>query len=158
MGMRMFIVSMKTTRSRLLGTLLVTALLLVTVAALCWKPGAATMATPAAADTDEARRACLQALGYELADTPAQVREILLPAEFDEAFTAYNALQQECGNDLTPYRGERVKCWTYTVTNYPGEDAVVANLYVYKDTVVGGDVSSTAQEGFSHGLKALQIG
>lgn len=151
----MFIVSMKTTRSHVIGAVLVSVLLLVTVTALSWKPGAGAMASPATVAQEDDRRAYLQGLGYELDDAAPKVREILIPAAFDEAFTAYNALQQACGMDLTDYRGRRVKCWTYTVTNYPGTDTVVANLYVYKDKVVGGDVSSTAQGGFSHGLRPM---
>ena len=157
MGTRMFIVSMKTTRSHIMGAVVVSALLLTTVVSLCWKPGTGTMAQPqpVSASQEDGRRAYLQELGYEPDAAEPQVREILIPAEFDEAFSAYNALQQACGMDLTDYRGKRVKCWTYKVTNYPGEDTVVANLYVYKDKVVGGDISSTAQDGFSHGLKAM---
>ncbi len=151
----MFIVSMKTTRSHVMGTVLVSALLLATVVSLCWKPGTGAMAQPVAASQEDGRRAYLQELGYEPDKAEPQVREILIPTEFDEAFSSYNALQQENGMDLTAYRGKRVKCWTYKVTNYPGEDTVVANLYVYKDKVVGGDISSTAQNGFSHGLKAM---
>ncbi len=151
----MFVVSMKTTRSHILVGVLLSVLLLVTMAALCWQPGADAMTQPVVASRDDDRRGYLQGLGYELDEQAPDVREILIPVEFDETFTAYNALQQACGMDLTDYRGERVKCWTYTVTNYPSEDAVVANLYVYKDKVVGGDISSTAQDGFSHGLKAM---
>ena len=84
-----------------------------------------------------------------------EVREVLIPAEFDESFTAYNALQQEAGMDLSPCRGKRVKCWTYTVTNYPGDDTVQAHLYVYRDTVVGGDISSTRQDGVRQGLRPM---
>lgn len=54
--------------------------------------------------------------------------------------------------DLEPYHGKRVKCWTYTVLNYPGENGVLAHLYIYKDKIVGGDISSTALDGFMHGL------
>lgn len=75
--------------------------------------------------------------------------------EFDEVFTQYNDLQKTAGMDLEPYHGKRVKCWTYTVLNYPGEEGVLAHLYIYKDKIVGGDVSSTALDGFMHGLTKL---
>lgn len=103
------------------------------------------------------RRTYLTELGYELSPQPGQVQEVLLPVEFDEVFAAYNAMQQAEGMDLSPYRGERVKCWSYGITNYPGEASVLAHLYVYKDRIIGGDVSATAQGGFSHGLRGLSL-
>ncbi len=147
----MFVCSMKTTRPRLVGGGLVAALLLTVLVALSGGRGAVATGAPVAAD-DAARQQVLASLGYAVLPNRCEVREILIPAESDETFAAYNALQTAAGYDLTAYCGRRVKCWTYTVTNYPGEDAVEAHLYIYKDTVVGGDISSTAQDGFSHGL------
>ena len=58
--------------------------------------------------------------------------------------------------DLQPYHGKRLKCWTYAVTNHPSGDNVLAHLYMYKDSIVGGDICSTAADGFMHGLQKLQ--
>lgn len=150
----MFVVSMKTTRPRVIAVCAVAALLLVTVVTLSGQ-GAVATAAPVAAD-DAARQQFLHELGYEVIPDKCEVREILIPAESDPAFAAYNALQQAAGGDLTEYSGRRVKCWTYTVTNYPGEESVQAHLYTYKDKIIGGDISSTAQGGFSHGLKPMR--
>ncbi len=145
----MFVVSVKTGRVRLLaGAMAVIALLAVVATARTVTPAGATVSD------DAARRSFLQQLGYEAAADEAAVREITIPTEPDEAYTAYQALQQAAGYDLTPYRGRRVKCWQYTVTNYPGHQQVEANLYIYDDKVIGGDISSTAG-GFSHGLTPL---
>ncbi len=148
----MFVFSMKTTRVKILGSVLLVAVLLV-LAVLSRSQAVPSGTTPVAAD-DAARRAVLSSLGYEVLPEHTEVREILIPAAADEAFTAYNELQKAAGYDLTEYSGRRVKCWTYTVTNYPGEESVEAHLYMYKDKVIGGDISSTAQDGFSHGLTA----
>lgn len=153
----MFVVSFKTTHLQLVASATAAAILLVSVLTL-GGGSRATVGAMASAEDDGARRAALQAMGYEVSSSQAQVREILLPADTDETFSAYNLLQTEAGYDLSPYRGRRVKCWTYTVTNYPGEQAVQANLYVYKDKIIGGDVSSVLQGGFSHGLKPLTAG
>lgn len=152
----MFVLSMKTTRPRLIAVCAVAALLLVTVVSLSGQNAAVATAAPMAAD-DAARQQFLAELGYEVIPDKSEVREILIPVESDPAFAAYNALQQEAGGDLTDYCGKRVKCWTYTVTNYPGEESVQAHLYTYKDKIIGGDISSTAQDGFSHGLKSLSM-
>lgn len=150
----MFVVSMKTTRPRIVAVCAVLALLLVTVVSLSGQNAAVATAAPVAAD-DVARRQFLAELGYEVIPDKSEVREILIPAESDPVFAAYNALQKEAGGDLTDYCGKRVKCWTYTVTNYPGEESVQAHLVTYKDKVIGGDISSVAQGGFSHGLKPM---
>ncbi len=156
----MFVVSMKTTRPRVIVSLAVAAVLLATVVVLARSPAGqgAAAAAPIPAAGEEQRRAYLTGLGYELSPEAPEVQEVLIPADFDEEAAAYNALQQQAGMDLTAYRGRRVKCWTYTVTNYPGEDTVQAHLYVCRDRVIGGDISSTKQDGFRHGLLALTPG
>ena len=150
----MFVLSMKTTRPRIVAVCVVAAALLVTVVSLSGRASVTTAATVAADDT--ARQQYLTQLGYEVIPNKSEVREILIPAESDPAFAAYNALQQEAGGDLTDYCGKRVKCWTYTVTNYPGEESVQAHLIVYKDNIIGGDISAVEQGGFSHGLKPMR--
>lgn len=150
----MFVFSMKTTRSRLFSTVAIVALLLVTMLCLSGQQTAVATAAPVAAD-DTARQQYLAQLGYEVLPDKSEVREILIPVQTDEAFVAYNQLQLEAGYDLTEYSGKRVKRWTYTVTNYPAEDAVHAHLYIYKDKIIGGDIASVAQDGFCHGLKPM---
>ena len=44
------------------------------------------------------------------------------------------------------------------MTNYPGDQPVQAHLFVYKEQVIGGDISATVQNGFSHGLTPLTVG
>lgn len=153
----MFVLSMKTTKPRIFTVVALVALLLVTMLSLSGQQAAVATAAPVAAD-DAARQQYLAQLGYEVLPDKSEVREILIPAQEDEAFTAYNQLQLEAGQDLTAYSGKRVKCWTYTVTNYPTEDTVQAHLYIYKDKVIGGDIASTAQDGFCHGLKPMSVG
>ena len=149
----MFVVSMKTTRPRLGVSVAVVGLLLVTVFTLAGRQDALRAQAAATGSDDDRRVAYLQELGYTVDPQPVSVQEIPIPAESDPVFAAYNAMQQQAGQDLTPYAGCRVKCWTYTVKDYPGQTAVQAHLYVYKDRVIGGDISSTEQGGFSHGLR-----
>ena len=78
--------------------------------------------------------------------------EVIIPAEFDDAYEMYNGIQKSQNLDLLPYAGKRAKRWTYTVNNYPGyEDRkgiVQANLLVYEGAVIGGDICSVELEGF----------
>jgi hypothetical protein len=151
----MFVCSVKTSRRQLLALLGCVVLLIVLLAvAVALPAGSQAKATATVADTDE-RRAYLTALGYELDLQYEEVREVLIPDEFDEVFTQYNQLQQAAEMDFSPYHGKRVKCWTYRVTNHPEGGEVLAHLYVYKDKIVGGDVSSTSLGGFMTALVPL---
>ncbi len=148
----MFVVAMKTTRKQLTAACVVVGLMVAFAFGMARqdRPAAQTGAT--AGD----RVGYLAALGYEVDPQWTGVREVQIPAAFDKALTAYNEIQQDAGYDLSPYRGYRVKCWTYTVRNYPGEDGVQANVYEYDGQVIGGDIASAQADGFCHGLLPLQ--
>ena len=68
----------------------------------------------------------------------------------------YNRIQQSCGFDLTSYRGKKVTLYTYTVTNYPGQADVRCDLLVHRNKVIGGNLYTTAIDGFMHGLKPAE--
>lgn len=102
---------------------------------------------------DEAGRiAFLGQFGWEVEKEPVSVREVCLPDDMEGSFAEYNAIQIRQGFDLTGFCGQRVKLWTYSVTNYPAEGRVVANLLIAGGRVIGGDISSTRTDGFSHGF------
>lgn len=93
----------------------------------------------------------LSQFGWEVEQDPVEVREVIIPAEFDAAYEQYNKLQQEHGLDLSKYCGKRAKRWTYEVKNYPryeGSDLVQANIFVLDGVVIGGDICSLETNGF----------
>ena len=102
--------------------------------------------------TNEERVELLKNLGWEVKADPSAVEEVVIPQTFDDVYGQYNELQTEQGLDLTKYQGKTVKRYTYQVTNYPGEGSVNANLLIYKNRLIGGDVCSTQFQGFMHGL------
>lgn len=104
------------------------------------------------AATNEERVRYLTAFGWELAEDPYEVAEVIIPEKFGEVYEQYNSIQKAQGFDLEKYKGKRVKRWTYQVTNYPDNPDVVANLLIYNDEVIGGDVCSVALDGFMHGF------
>ena len=154
----MFVFSVKTSKKQLLSMLLcVVMLIAILIVIVAWpEGGAAQTFQPVAAKDDTERIAFLRNMGYEVTPQYVEVKEVLIPDEFDDVFAGYNDLQLSAGMDLEPYHGKRVKCWTYEILNYPGEETVLAHLYIYKDKVVGGDIASTALDGFMHGLTKLQ--
>ncbi len=106
-----------------------------------------------AADKEE-RLYFVSQFGWAVNEEPAEVREIVIPDEFDAVYENYNKIQKEQGLDLEPFKGKRVKRWTYIITNYPGysegDDCVRINLLVFDGRVVGGDVCSVELDGFMH--------
>lgn len=95
----------------------------------------------------------LSDLGWEVDEEPIDEKQIVIPTEFDEIYADYNDLQEQQGFDLSKYSGMELTEFTYNVVNYPVDDEVQAVLYIYDGKVVGGDIHSTALDGFMHGLK-----
>lgn len=156
----MLIVTAKVPRRKLAFGVALAALACCCAVALNLGGGAASRETAAAAvpdpkrvKTNEDRVEYLQAYGWEVNEEPLATQEMLIPEEMDESYDEYLALQSEQGFDLSEYAGKRVKRYTYEITNYPtGEVGVQANLLIYKNTVVGGEVLSPQLDGFLHGL------
>ena len=129
--------------------------ILMAAAVLSGGRGAAASASvcPKGVRTNEDRVAYLESYGWAVSEEPIAVEELIIPEEFDETYSQYLELQAGQGFDLTDYCGRRVKRYTYEVTNYPtGETGVQANLLLYKNTVIGGEVLSPRLDGFLHGL------
>lgn len=148
----MFVFSLKTSRRQLLSLLLCLALLAVILAAaFLWPVNARETAVTVSAADNTQRVAYLRSLGYDVDLAYCEVREVQIPAEFDEVFAAYNRMQQQANMDFTPYRGERLKCWSYRVLGAGGGETL-AHLYVYRDAIVGGDITETVAGGQSTAL------
>ena len=97
--------------------------------------------------TPEERLRFIQSFGWQVEEEPAEIREVIVPKEFDDIYMRYNDIQKLQGCDLEKLAGRRCKRFSYRVLNYPGADAeqdreIRLNLLVYKNKIVGGDVSS----------------
>ncbi len=108
------------------------------------------------ASTAEERLLFFSQFGWEINEDPVEVKEVIIPEEFDETYSKYNELQKTQGLDLEPFKNVRVKMWCYEIRNYPGyedkENIIHGNILVYDGIVIGGDVSSTELDGFMHGF------
>ena len=88
-----------------------------------------------------------------------ETREVTIPAEFDKVFAGYNELQKSQGLDLSKYKKKTVTRYTFNVVNYSErsntspEGAVYANVLVYRNRVIGGDICSADVKGFIHGFE-----
>lgn len=107
------------------------------------------------ASTHEDRMSFVSQFGWEVEEEPIEIKEIIIPTEFDDTYTAYNQIQKEQGFDLLEYAGERAKRWTYIVKNYEGyenKECIHVNILVHDGIVIGGDVCSVELDGFMHGF------
>ncbi len=88
----------------------------------------------------------------EVESPAAETREVMIPAQFNDVYENYNAMQQAQGFDLRPYAGEVCTQYKYHITNYPGETEVFATLLVRGRLIIGGDVACAKAAGFMHGF------
>ena len=103
---------------------------------------------------NDARVQFLKNFGWEVSTSPTESSQVKIPTESTEVFDRYNALQKSQGYDLTPYAGKTVMRYVYKVNNYPGAtEPVYATLLVYKNQIIGGDVTDTAAKGHIRGFK-----
>ena len=95
----------------------------------------------------------LEQFGWQVNPEAVESIEVTVPEDFDKIFSAYNELQKSQGLDLSRYKKKNVMRYTYEVTNYDGYNGTVyANILVYRNKVIGGDVCSADVKGFMHGL------
>lgn len=96
----------------------------------------------------------LAQFGWEVTAEPVETKTVTIPSEFDKVFAAYNEIQKEQGLNLTKFKGKDVTRYTFSVTNYPDyEGTVYANVLVYRNRVIGGDICSADASGFVHGFE-----
>ena len=113
----------------------------------------ASMSTAPAADTNDARVKFLTDLGWEVTPSPAETGEVRIPKAGDEVFDRYNELQRSQGYDLTKYAGKKVMRYVYQINNFPeAKEPVYATVLVYKDRIIGGDITDTTPGGRVQGF------
>ena len=151
----MFVFTLKFDKKKAVFIVVMAALVLIGIIFLASAIGKASQGKHVSGDitTEAGRAAYLAQYGWQV-ETPAVSEEnVLIPKTFSEVFENYNKLQLEQGYDLSKYGGMEVKLYTYKVTNHESEDTVLAQLYVCQGQVIGGDIHSSALDGFMCGIK-----
>jgi hypothetical protein len=157
----MFIVSAKLTRKKMIGAAVIAGIVLITVIFLLTNNNSveASSAANKKIKTNDDRIAFLSSMGWDVSSEPVETQEVLIPETWDAAFLHYNQLQAQQGFDLAKYKNKKVTRYSYRVANHPsGENGVSANLLCYKNRVIGGDIQSSAPNGFLHGLEENRPG
>lgn len=105
------------------------------------------------AKTNDHRVKFLAQFGWKITPEPIEVCDVVIPSKFNSTYQNYNEIQKEQGLDLSKYREKNCKRYTYEILNYENKPrGVRANLLVYGDNVIGGDISSIELNGFMHGF------
>ena len=103
--------------------------------------------------TNDDRIDFLEQFGWTVSENPLEEKKVTVPHEFDKIMLSYNEFQRQMGLDLSKYKGKEVMRYTYEVTNYPEyEGRVYANLLIYRNKVIGGDICSADASGFLQGF------
>ena len=113
-----------------------------------WPAGDGTQTPTAKITTNDDRVAFLANLGWDVTVTPTETMQVRIPENDDAVFRRYNDLQKSQGYDLSAYSGKAIMRYVYRINNYPGAtEPVSATLLIYKDQVIGGDVTNTSPVG-----------
>lgn len=98
--------------------------------------------------TNADRVAFIEGLGVMVKDEPISEKSFAAPDSFDRVIAGYNEIQKAQGLDLTKYTGKRITHYAYEVENFDGDGTVHVNLLVYKNRIIGCDISSLDNGGF----------
>ncbi len=129
------------------------AALIIGIIALSGGSGTQTTSAPAASNND-ARVKFLRDFGWDVTNSPTESSQVRIPEQTGEVFDRYNQLQKSQGYDLSKLAGKNAMRYVYKINNYPGAtDPVYATVLVYKNQIVGGDVTDTSPKGKVHGFK-----
>lgn len=106
-------------------------------------------------NTNDERIKFLNGFGWQTGSEPCTISDVLIPTEFDDVYSKYNDLQIAQGFDLSDYKSLLVKKYTYEILNYPNAkegEVVYANLLIYQNDIIGGDISSARLDGYMQGF------
>ena len=108
---------------------------------------------PTMSDNDN-RVAFLEAQGLQVSTSPKEASQVKIPTEMTPVYSRYNDLQKSQGYDLSKYAGKTVMRYVYEVkTAQETDQPVYATLLVYKNQIIGGDITDTGVNGTVRALK-----
>lgn len=149
----MMFMTAKIDLKKVLAVVGIIAAVIVAIVVLFGGSDSAATATTGVSNND-ARVQFLKDFGWDVAASPVESSQVKIPEATTEVFDRYNLLQRSQGYDLTAYAGKTVMRFVYKINNYPAStEPVYATVLIYKNQVIGGDVTNTAANGQIHGFK-----
>ena len=150
----MFVFTAKLNRKSAVAAVVVAALLLIAVIVAIFLAGNLLAFVPVIAFLVIVTKLSKVPVKMMLKGQPLEVRDLVIPRSFSGVYADYAALQTKQGYPLTEYGGMEARRYSFKVLNHPsGADSIVADLVVCGQTVIAGDIQSTALDGFMTGLK-----
>lgn len=154
----MLVMTAKVDKKKIITVLAVAAAVIVALIMLLSGGNDAAPTASASFSSNDARVKFLTDFGWDVAASPVESGQVKIPAESSEVFDRYNALQKSQGYDLSQFAGKTVMRYVYKIKNYPNAtEPVYATLLVYKDQIIGGDVTDTAAKGVIRGFKMPSV-
>ena len=144
----MIVMTAKVDFKKILLGLADVAALILAIVLLVGEGNTATQTAAPALSSNDGRVKFLTDFGWDVTTTPTESSQVKIPTESTEVFDRYNALQKSQGYDLSKFAGKNVMRYVYKINNYPGAtEPVYATLLVYKNQVIGGDITDTSAKG-----------
>ena len=95
-------------------------------------------------------------MGWDVVNSPTESSQVRIPEENSPVYERYNALQKSQGYDLSQFAGKKVMRYVYKINNFPGAtEPVYATLLVYKNRIIGGDITDTGAGGVVQGFQKV---
>lgn len=159
----MFIFTTKFNKKKAVLAVLVLAVILIAIILLAGSADRAdsnskeTAALSAVVKNNDQRIRYLNSLGWEVEKKALEEQKVVIPRDFSDVYKKYNEIQLLQGFDLSKFGGIEATRYTYKVLNFPDCDTnVVADIIVYRNEIIAGDVQSNALDGFMVGLRYPQ--
>lgn len=150
----MMVMTTKVDMKKILLVLAAVVAVIVALVLLLQKDPESTPTATAAVSNNDARVKFLTDFGWDVTTSPTESSQVRIPEEATEVFDRYNALQKSQGYDLSQYAGKTVMRYVYKINNFPGAtEPVYATLLVYKNQIIGGDITNTAAKGVIQGFQ-----
>ena len=150
----MFIITAKMSKAKAVIFVLLLAVVLCCIVLCAGSKSADAGAFETVVKNNEQRVSFLNSLGWEVEAEPLDEQSVIIPLTFSEVYAEYNELQMSQGFDLSEFCGCEATRYTYAVTNYPeASGSVVADMIVYRNRIIAGDIQSTSLGGFMHGFE-----
>ena len=150
----MMVMTAKVDMKKIAIVLAIAAVLIVALIMLFSGGSEPTAAAASEIATNDDRVKFLTGFGWSVTSSPVESSQVKIPETSTDVFDRYNTLQKSQGYDLSQYAGKTVMRYVYKVTNYPAAtEPVYATLLIYKNQVIGGDVTDTAAKGVVRGFR-----
>ena len=99
--------------------------------------------------TEDDRVGFIEQFGLKVKGASTESKSFVIPDNFDRVLAGYNEIQKKQGLDISKYSKKKVTRYTYEIESYEDYDGdVLVNLLIYRNRVIGCDVSSADANGF----------